>query len=115
MKVEVTADGFLGFGEGAVGHGAALFAGDDLAGVLQGMASGAAAFLFQALEPGVPVRHDLLDLLGGEAFVPVGAAEEEKVINLFGGCVHGCFGSSGYRFNPTTNGTLRSGQPFDVG
>jgi hypothetical protein len=44
------------------------------------------AFLREPLEPRGPVGDDFLKLFGGEALVPVVAAEEQQVIDFF--CVH---------------------------
>ena len=82
---KIAADDFLGFSEGTVRHVAAIGSGEDLSLILQGVSAQAFAFLLQSLEPGIPVGDNLLQLLRGEAFVPVGTAKQEQII-VFGGC-----------------------------
>src|SRR5262245_51244990 len=52
LQQEIAANGFLGFGERTVGHGAPLLAGYDLALMLEGLAGFDFPLLGQSLEPG---------------------------------------------------------------
>jgi len=81
---EIAADGFLRFGEGTVGDGAAIFAGNDAGLVSERLAFLERAFRAQAFEPGEKAGEHTLNFSGGQGAVPAGAAEQEKV---FGGGV----------------------------
>src|SRR5690606_27856877 len=77
----VAADGFLGFGEGAVHDAFPGGAGDDAGFAFEGLAFDGLAFGEEAFEPGVPAGDEPLAFVGREVGVVFrsGVAEEEEV------------------------------------
>src|SRR5204863_225779 len=75
---KVTADGFLGFSERAVGH-ASMFPGNNPALGFERAAGDRLAFFREAFEPGGPLAGDLLHFLGRKAFAPVVPAKDQHV------------------------------------
>src|ERR1051325_9347240 len=91
VEDKVAADGFFGFGIGAIGNRAAIF-GKDASDVLERLAGFGFAFGFEAFEPGHEFAGGGLHFFGRHVFVPIGAAEEEH--DFAGGAAGGVIGFS---------------------
>src|SRR6266404_9304223 len=88
LEEEVAANGFLGFGKGAIGHLAPLFSRNDFAFRFEWMPGLGFARARQTFEPVLPLAHHGLNFFRREAFVPVPASKQQHVFGFRCLCAH---------------------------
>ena len=77
---KVAGNGFLGFGEHAIGHGGSSGPGDELAFLHERLRSAKNPACVETFDPCVKVSHHALEFARRHAVIPMRAANEEQML-----------------------------------